>query len=64
MRDLLVLAMAALAAPATLPARWTDADWRVLDTKVRWARRATTGPQSRKPNTRSRSIRRRAVRST
>ena len=37
MRDLLVLAMAALAAPATFPAGWTDADWRVLDTKVRWA---------------------------
>ncbi len=37
MRDMLVLSMVALLARSVPPAGWTDADWRVLDSKVRWA---------------------------
>jgi hypothetical protein len=37
MRDVLVLSMVALLARSVSPAGWTDADWRVLDSKVRWA---------------------------
>lgn len=37
MRDLLLLALAAMVAPAVPREAWTDADWRVLDGKVRWA---------------------------
>lgn len=37
MGEMLVLSMVALFAPLVPPTGWADADWRVLDTKVRWA---------------------------
>ena len=37
MHTIVALTLAGLLAEAGPPAEWTDADWRVLDTKVRWA---------------------------